>query len=249
MGFPYIASLSWEAITTEYEDTKTFRIGQLGMTEDGSLYRLCKAGAALNAGIAAGNDNDYTGTSTDASLETGIYVAIAAGDESANIKETNSRAANYWKDGYIHTFGTEDQTRHIWKSDAGDGTSNVIYVSSPFTTAEDADAGCDLVSNPWNNVAQYGALAQGYEGWVCVPPLDVTSGYYFWGQVRGVCYVRYGPTTWLQADAYDQDAVFHIGGTLRPSDELWNDGKSGCRAGHSIIGGNYGNQWIMLQLE
>lgn len=253
MSFPYLAGLSWSAVTTEYTSSKTFRTGMLGMTEDGSLYRLCKSGAAITNPLAAAiNRYRWLEGVTGDGAEAALASAIAVGDTSFTFNDTNSRVANYYKDGYAvdpRSSAAGPTTIHIWKSDAGSGTSVKVYVSAPFLKTNASGNTMQAYPNPWGNVRAAGAYSAGYEHFCCMPGMPITSGYYFWGKVRGPfwCWIN---STWPGAASEDRDCVFHTNGTIVMADEKINTSAvSAQRAGYLMFSGNYGDALLMIQIE
>ena len=253
MSFPFMAALSWRATATQYVSTKTFRIGAEGMTEDGSLYRLCKSGAAITNPVAAAiNRYRWLSGVTGDGAEAALAAAIAVGDVDFTFNDTNSRAADYYKDGYYvdpRSSSAGPTTMHIWKSNAGAGTSVKCYVSAPFTQTNASGNTVQAYPNPWGNVRAAGAYSQGYEHFCCMPGMPITSGYYFWGKVKGPfwCWVT---GTWPGAAQNDRDCCFWIDGTIKMQDEGINTSAISLqRAGYLMFSGNYGDSFLMIQIE
>lgn len=252
MSFPYLATLSWRATAVQYSSSKTFNTGQMGMAQDGSLYRLCKSGAAIANPLAAAiNRYRWLAGVTGDGAEAALATAIAVGDTDFTFNDTNSRAKDYYKDGYFadpRSSSAGPTTMHIWKSDAGNGTSVKCYVSAPFLHTNAAGNTVQAYPNPWGNVRSPGAYAQGYEHFCCMPGIPITSGYYFWGKVRGPfwCWVT---STWPGAASQDRDVCFHIDGTIKMQDEGIVGNLSAQRAGYLMFSGNYGDSLIMIQIE
>ena len=246
MSFPFLAALSYRAVDAEYVSTKTFRIGTLGMTEDGSLFRLCKAGAAINNTTRAkiGANRHLSGL-TGESLEASLASAITVGDTDFTITDaTNSRTADYYKDGYYAEPRSDGNgTRVIWKSDAEVSDTYKMYVTSPFTIANASGNTVHTYPNPWNNIKNAMATAQNYEVFVGGVMLDITNGYYFWVKVRGPFWMARN-STWPGAVADDRDVVYHTNGTVKMRDESTNANQ---RAGYLISSGAYGDVFIMLE--
>lgn len=251
MSFPFVAGLAWKAVHTQYASSNTFHTGQLGMTEDGSLYRLCTAGAAISTMLrAAINANEHLEGVTGQSAEAALSSAIAVGDMEYTFADaTNSRAANYYQYGYhVQPRSDGDLIRYITKSDAEVSDTYTCHVASPFTATNSAGNTVHSYPCPWGNVKAASSTRATYEPFICVPELAITSGYHFWGKVHGPTWLTV-TSTWPLAAANDLDVVFHQDGTLKMSDEAWNAGASNQRAGHVIVGGNYGDCLIMLQIE
>ena len=253
MGFPFLAALSWGAVGNQYSSAGSYRIGAKGMSEDGSLYRLCKAGAALTNPLA-GKINSYRyleGVTGDVA-ETTVSTAIVAGDESVVVADaTNSRAANYYQYGYaaIPSSGTYDVFHYIWKSDAEVSDTYKIWVKPSFLYAYAAGGTIAIYPNPWKAIKNASAYSGGYEHFACMAELPITSGYYFWGKVQGPhwCWIT---GTWPGAAANDRDVCFHTDGTIKMQDEGINTGAiSYQRAGYLMFSGNYGDAMCMMQIE
>jgi len=252
MSFPYLAALSYAAVINEYAATRALHVGAKGMVENGSLYRLCKAGAAITNPLAA-KINRYTyleGVTGDVAETTAT--AIAVGDTTVVITDaTNARAKDYWQDGYlaIPNSGTYDVFHHIWKSDAEISNTYKLYVTEPFIYAYAAGGTLAAYPNPWRNIRNAGAYSQGFEHFACCIERPITSAYYFWGKVQGPHWAWVN-STWPGAAARDRDVIFHIDGTIRMADEGINtDAQSNQRAGYLMYSGNYGDAMIMLQIE
>ena len=252
MSFPYLAALSWKAVDTEYVSTSVFHTGNLGMTEDGSLWRLCKAGAAIT-NVTRGKINYYqhlegvTGSSAEAALSS----AIVANDKEYTIADaTNSRAANYYQYGYeAQPSASYDGTHFILSSDAEVSDTYTIHIAGQFNTACAAAQTIHTYPCPWGDVRNTDAYAQGYEHFVCMVNLPITSAYYFWGKVRGPHWTSVN-STWPGAASEDRDVVFHTNGTIVMADEKINTSAVSCqRAGYLMYSGNYGDCMIMLQIE
>jgi len=255
MSFPYIAALAWETTTTEYIKTSSFPVGQLGMTEDGSLWRLCKAGADMTLHQRA-KINYYTtldgvsGTAPQAPLAS----AIVAGDTDFTITDaTNAFAADYYKGGYvIQPRSTGDNTNHIWKSDAEVSNTYKIYVSAPFSLADAEGNTVQCFPSPWGDVRQAEAYKPTYEHFVCCINIGaITSEYYFWGLVRGPHWFGVGASgVWPGAAANDRDVYFHQDGTIEMADVSLHTAQiSRQRAGYLMFSGDYGDALIYVQIE
>jgi len=252
MSFPYLAALSFRAVTEQYASTRALHVGAKGMTEEGSLYRLCLAGAAITNPLAAKiNAYTYLEGLTGSVAET-TAAAITAGDTTVTLTDaTNSRAKDYYKDGYftIPSSGTYDVFHHIWKSDAEVSDTYKLYLTEPMVYAYAAGGTVAVYPNPWRNIKNAGAYSQGYEHFACCIERPITSGYYFWGKVQGPHWA-WITGTWPGAAQNDRDVCFWIDGTIKMQDEGINTSAISLqRAGYLMFSGNYGDAMIMLQIE
>jgi hypothetical protein len=251
MSFPNMAALGFRAVCVEYTDTPSLDVGQLGMTPDGSMYRLCKAGAAMtNPMRYKQNYNRFLGgvATTGEAIETSVSTAIAVGDMSVVVADaTNSRAADYYKGGYVcQPRASGDNTMYITSSDAESSDTYRLHVAAPFTVTYDAASGINVYPSPYNNVRDAGT-SDAYEQVACMANIDVTSGYYFWGKVRGPhwCWIY---NTWPGAALRDREVVFMPGGTIMMVNDSWPT-YSDQHAGHLMYYDNYGDALIYVQIE
>jgi len=257
MSFPYIAALSWRAVSVQYVSTSALHVGALGMTEDGSMYRLCLAGGTISSSLAAAiNAWTYLTGVTGSCAEAALSTAIAVGDVDFTFADTNTRAKDYYKDGYmVQPSGTYDCIRHIWKSDVAVAADDKVkcYVSAPFTIADAVGNTVQCYPNPWGNVkTPNAAYPSGNEHFVCVPPAPITSGKYFWGQVHGPHWLWFAGIggNWPGADANDRELYFHINGAVDLLDRRVHTGAiSPQRAGYLMYSGDYGDVMTFLLIE
>ena len=252
MSFPYLAALSWRATATEYASTKTFHTGQMGMTEDGSLWRLCKTGDTLHHHHkAAINYYRHLDGVSGESAESALSTAIVAGDTDYVMADaTNARAANYYRWGYsFQPREIGDNMRYIWKSDAEVSNTYKIYVTAPFTLADAEGNTIHTYPCPWGDVRFAGDSGSGHEHFVCAPAFaPVTSGYYFWGHVRGPHWML-TLGTYPGAVSEDRVVTFHVGGEIDMLDHSMTATTSPQIAGYLMFSGNYGDTLIYLQIE
>jgi len=258
MGFPIIARLSPESIYKQYEN-KPCMIGTPAMDEFGSIYRLCKAGAAIsgtieyavaNANFAA-DDADGDMATVDISGDT-----AAIGDFVITIKDTNTASArpvNFYEGGVAHFYGgstAERQTRRIVSSTVGTSATLSITLDAPLTVAI-TDGAVDALPSPYGNCVNAQAEASTYETFVCFRKVSViTNGYYFWGQTQGLCVGHY-IATWPGSGANDKDVYFGNTGGITSTETSGAVTTSPQRAGYGVMcnTSNYGSVYFMLQLE
>jgi len=252
MSFPFIAALGWRAVFNEYVSTKTFNVGNLGMTEDGSFWRLAKAGGAMtNAHRGVINANRHLTGVTGDSAETALNSAIAAGDTSMVIDDaTNARAADYWKGGYTADPRAAGEGPHyIWKSDAENSDKYTIHVGGDFALANASGNTVHAYPSPYGDIraanARYPSGNEQFAG--AIPFGAITSGKYFWLKVKGPNW--FGVTsTWPGAAAEDRLCTFHTDGSIEMADESYNGGKSNQIAGYLMYSGDYGDVMLMMNM-
>jgi len=249
MSFPYVVQMPYQEAFAS-GTTKRHPLGTVGMTPDGSTYRYCKAGAAITTNWGCINANRHLTGVTGQSSEAALGTAIAVGDTTFYFLDTNTRAVDYFADGYIVTLQTPFEVHRIKSSTLGNATGITCTLEDgdSFVTADAVGNTVNVYPSPWGNVKMGDSTASTYEGFVCCPKKLITSGHYFWGQTRGPywCTVT---STWPLAAANDIEVVFHQDGSFKMADEAYNGGVSNQIAGHVIVSGNYGDCLIMLQIE
>ena len=255
MSFPFVAALSDKAVTVEYSSTSTMRPGSMGMTEDGSFFRLCRAGEDLtNTLCGKVTQENFQGGVTGTCIE-GAGSVIVVGDEYVDITDaTNSRAADYYKDGWVvqpkSTPG--DNIRRIVSSDAESSDTYRLHVSAPFTVAQAAGETIMAYTNPFKDIRNGvagGPLGTAYDALTCYANHNVTSGYYFWGKRRGPHWVWLGAIgTWPGAAAGDRVVSAYPSGTVWMLDENVA-GTSYQTVGYLLHANNYGDMFVWLTLE
>ena len=142
-----------------------------------------------------------------------------------------------------------DNVRYVRKSSAENSNVYTIYVTAPFTQAYAVDSTIHVYPSPWKDIRNAGAYSAGYEQFACcLERYSITSGYYFWGKVKGPhwCWVN---STWPGAASEDRECVFHTNGTIEMADESWGASTSQQRAGRLMYSGNYGDAMVFLQIE
>ena len=221
---------------------------------DGRVFRYCKAsssGIGYTARLVA---NGWRIAEDDVDGFTGyVYKAIVAGDETVEIADTVSRAENYYEGGYFgySPAGGQYITHRICGSEAGDGTSVLLYLDDPLRSAL-AVSSRECKASPCMFGNCIGGLTQQqWKSFVCVNQVAVTASYYFWGQTKGPCHlVNYG------------DGATECGGTInyRAVYGMVTDGsicdQASTPTGYQMVGyvipvtkSGYGDILIQLILE
>lgn len=255
MSFPFVAALSEKAVTVEYASLSTAHIGTMGMTEDASMFRLCKAGATIDNPLEYKvTYHNFQGGVVGTCIEPALAVAIAVGDEHCDFTDaTNSRAANYYEGGYVcQPRATGDNTMRIWKSDAEVTATNMyrLYVSAPFTVADAVGNTIMVYPNVYSDVrnADEGPRGQANDRIIGYVNHIVTDAYYFWAKVRGPHWCHIGNGGWPGATDEDRAVCSYPGGTLRMANDSWST-YSNQYLGFMVYADAYGDAMIMLQIE
>jgi len=145
---------------------------------DGRLFRLCKAGEALTIGYACRVAEQVTNHQDNA------VAAASIGDETITVTLGATEAtANQYKDGFV-LVRDDGVMRKIKSHPAADSAATLeLTLYDALDAALDGDEKVDLIYNKYDNVLM--AETDLADKGVCAPLIAVTSGYYFWGQVRG----------------------------------------------------------------
>jgi hypothetical protein len=238
----------------DHSSTQLFPIGTK-YVQDNRTFRYCKAGSA-HGGVMRGAINGHIipGDTGTPGYEGAAGYATTAGETVLQISDTGTtHTKNYYSGGYILIFNTQFECHYILSSTASDGTSLRITLG----TALDADlaaagVGVTLYPSIYSNVQSATSVQSDYESFVVLPQCSVTSGYYFWGQTKGPCWITAHGGTWPGAGACLRDVYFHTDGTIDPASIRDVGTLSPQRAGYLLSPSStaaYGDAFIMLQLE
>ena len=233
------------------------RLGHRLILPDSRIFRYCKAGGALAGLMRAAINGSYAPgaaghiATTVEGYEGSASADVAAGGVQVEFPDTTVRAVDYYQDGLLVTFPSGHyQMNRIRASALGDGATVVVELEAPLKTAILSSTGLTAYRSPYADIQAAMSLNQEYEAFICVPPVPVTSGRWFWGQTAGVCPVAAHGGTWPGSAAHYRDVFFWMDGTIDPASVA--DPTSGYqRAGYllsSTVSG-YGDLLIQLQLE
>lgn len=254
LQYPNLATGKVRTGVMDHSETQKFPIGTK-YEQDTRTYRYCRAGSA-HGGVLRGAINGHIipGDTGTPGFEGAAGFATSSGSKVVQIADTTSaHTANYYSGGFILIFGTQFECHYILSSTASSGTSLRITLRDGLD-ADLAAAGTGVTLYPsiYSNVQSATSVQSDYESFVVVPPCAVTSGYYFWGQTRGPCWVTAHGGTWPGAGACLRDVYFHTDGTIDPASIRVVGTLSPQRAGYLLSPSSttaYGDAFIMLQLE
>lgn len=229
--------------------TQKYSIGARLETPDGRVFRYCKAGAAIATSIngCANFNKPYEGNRPATAYAVGakeiVITTISGGNTQSNT------AKNAYQGGYIW-FQMDPHMFHLIVSNTvSDGTNQILTLDRGLLHILPASAsGSDTMwvtiwTSPYANVQK---AAGGMVSVVCKPLINITSGYYFWGQTWGPAFFQAGGTAPGKTASY-RTAVFATDGAVL-------DAASGAvgnqRAGDilSQTTSSDGDQLVMLRL-
>lgn len=195
--------------------TQLYHYGSRIMTLDGRVFKYAKSVGALLSGFGAA----HYGTQNIGAV---VPAAIAVGDRQ-NIALTIASGDGYAADGVVAkdelvgayvVLGhgeSKVQNRMIIKNTAvasGGGTTYVDLDGDIELAMTASSSYCEIVLNPYRYLYK-GALE--YQAFMCVPPINVTSGYSFWGQTWGPCWVTPGGADASPGDSANDRMAYFVG--------------------------------------
>ena len=185
-------------------------VGDKKEFEDGRVFRLCKAGETLVAGILV---QAVVSLASDDSIE--IATSQAIGDREVNVTAdaTSEHAVHTLANGYLVMSDTTGDIGTFYKIKDNDalvsGSNGKIYLYNALTTAIVAGTNeCSFCVNPYSGVIKDANTAQK----VGVPYIAVADGAYFWALCEG-----YGPATATAAGIAAGDYVYGNAGSVTKS--------------------------------
>jgi len=218
----------------------------------GKIWRYCRAAATISPG-KRGCPNLATSawTGTDDSYGIGSDGATVTGIAGSNYVDVTHRAHAHTIDefqgGIMNVYPAAPLDVNIYQfrvigNDADDAATLVLraYLDPPLPVALTA-VPVDLNPSPYMNVGAPASVGTGFSV-VVIPEITVTSGYFFWGQTHGPCWVT--PNAgWTTVSV--RECEFHTNGTIKAA-----AGVALQRAGY-LLHGNAADDdaCIMLMLE
>jgi len=169
--------------------TKKHRIGAIRTLDDGRVFAYAQAGAALTAGYL-----NQAAVPDAYSPECAVQAAAAVGDKHIHITYGAGATAtlNYYEDGFLasvmpaYGIGTMYKVRGHAAMTSGATVQVNLYDS--VLVALTTDSKVSLTKHVQSGVIT--SIATTPTGVIAgVSPIAVTSAYYFWNQVKGICNV------------------------------------------------------------
>jgi hypothetical protein len=191
---------------TPKEMVGTVRYDQLGRR-----WVYCKAGEALSKGkLAVAKKVDATWVN-EAGIPTG---GLSAGESTFTLTITAAGAAideNQFRGGVFQiNDATGEGEQYVIDSNTAvalNGTSITITLVEPLRTALTTSSEFTLCHNVGYEVTHEQPNTTTHWLPVCIPPINITSGYYFWGQQTGVAPVLTEGTPAIGKAVVGSDAV------------------------------------------
>jgi len=229
----------------------------LAITRDLRKFRYSQAAEALDALARLVVNSNYcpgaTGHVNEDGFEGSIGFAAPVGQRYLDIADTAGRAANFYQGGMVVVYGTTIFHQHyIMKSDAGTGSKVRLYLDKPVAVEDITVAmGCTAYRSQYSAVKKTGSTGVGFETFVGLNLIPVTSGYFFWLWTNGPGIVTPTGVTWPGSAANLRDVYANpADGTLQPA--TLSDPSNGFQRIGTLISATvngYGDLWINLQLD
>jgi hypothetical protein len=211
---------------------------------DDRVFRYCRAGSAIDRFIAGANTDQWTLTNEEPNA------SAAAGATSMSVVNTTA-TINQYAGGWVVIFTDPLQMRRILANDASDGTDTTVYLDGGLEEAVTKDStwvtGYPSIYYDVRSPATISSYVD-YISFVCVPVINVTSTYYFWGQTWGPCY-GVADVTVPGSAANQREIYFATSGNL--SDYGDNEAGTGAQYAGFLLprtSSGAGDQLYMLQL-
>jgi hypothetical protein len=165
--------------------TKQHRLGAIGMTRDGRVYRYAQAGGATLApgkiNVAATVDANATNKTIARTYDSGVSTVVF--DAGGTI------VANAYAEGYltINDATGEGVSYAVGGHTGITGAGEIVVdLEEPTATALTIDVSeASLTKNPWDDIVV--SIADQLDMAVGIANVSLTTLYYGWIQTRGVC--------------------------------------------------------------
>lgn len=244
------------------ETTQRHVWGRRFLTWDGRVFKYCRSKGTLYAGYGAANTSHGSANTVARLINSVTPAAYVVGQRQITVTIAATEA--YGGDGIVaedelvgayivigHGAAATTENRQVIANTAvasGGGTTTVT-LDFPLAVAHDAGVACELPLNPYAYLSK-GAFE--FNAFMCVPVIAVTTGYNFWGQTRGPCWVVPGGGDSTPGDTANDRTAFFVGdGSVNFGYALTVE--SGYqKAGYCIdptVSGTGAMPLIMLQLD
>jgi len=230
----------WQDVYTA-SATQNFDIGTR-LAIDDRVFRYCYASTAFTTAMKACHF-----ATADLGVNTAA-VAYAVGTETIIVLDTATRAADYYKGGYVWIMDLATPLYHMYRiksSLAAAAADNQVSITldRPVHTIIPASTFVSIWPNIYSNCS---SATSAYASMVAVNLIPVAQYSYFWGQTWGPCFGT-AMSALPGAASADRAIFFNSDGALINGASLTTNGAQ--RAGYLITmtsGG--GDQFYMLQL-
>ena len=217
------------------ETVQRFVFGQRQLTVDGRVFKYCHSLGTLLSGFGAANIAPYNiGAALPAACAVGdteVLVTIASGDGYA----ANGAVAEDELVGAYFIAGNGEslvQNRMIVGNTgvAATGGTIIVRLDGGIANVMTKDSSyCEIILNPYRYLSK-GSYE--YNAFMCVPAVNAGSGYNFWGQTWGPCWVTPGGSDATPGSSVDDRSAYFVGdGSVNFGDYI-----VGLTRGHQLAG-------------
>lgn len=211
--------------------TKLHKLGTKGITEDGRVFRYCKASAngCEQAYWGAQDSHSWKSDESEDTIAGSTVGDKVIGDTKLVVLDDNGdHVADFFQDGWVALIVGSAFAVYTIKSSTAGGTSVTLTLNTPL--AIDVAAGSTIAVYPSSFSAVERVLGGGSttKTTVCVPVIAITGSNYFWGQTEGPCLGI--PSEDFPDGSYEQNLVFNYEGSVKLAAD---DGQQ--RAGYRLF--------------
>lgn len=195
-----------------------------------------------------------TGHENDEGFEGAPSANQDAADLEVSWASDDSRAVNYYAGGHLAIYSTVFQDKYIISGPSTAGTTITVKLADGLDSAITTSTGITAYPSPYKNVKAAASMQAGFETFIGVPLIAITSGYWFWLQTAGPVIVTPTGGTWPGSAAnYRSVYANPADGTIQPA-ALCDPSSGYQKIGDLIMatggtGSDYGDLYINLDLD
>lgn len=201
--------------------TPNYRVGTRRV-QDERTYHYCRADTDFGIEKAYYGAQDYNVYNSDGSrdcLDNVVSGDHAAGGYTLLVLDTNANHTEDWfAGGWVWVYSTSwvPQWLRVRSStaQAATGTSVTLTLWDPIIEAIADTRSVTVYPSIYSKVQRRLAAGSEHAATVCVPPIRVTAGRYFWGQTWGPC-VGVPNIAVPGVNPNERNLVFNFDGSLR----------------------------------
>lgn len=260
MSFPVAVNLDWEEMMTQ-RATQKFPLGTVGRMVDGRSFRYAKnGGTALRAGSVvqaiAPLGWSAGGTSGPLALESGTTQTSTWKTLQLETTFSTLVAKDYFKDGWLYVSSTGHvatcgQPLQIKTSKAHTASSTLLELTLKdgehlTVTLNTSDNSFSLMPNPYSAVIVVTQGAAPTGPIMGVPPMAITTSYYFWLQTWGIAPVEASTAI----SAYGSGAVYSTDAANTGVDDIYaTTGIGGLESIGTLLTASVAGAYVFIELK
>jgi hypothetical protein len=200
---------------TTLETTQRYVYGARWITVDGRVFKYGHALSALLSGYGAPNAAAQNIAAVPpVAMAVGdnvVKVTIAAGDGHAGdgVIAENELEGGYFVTGHDEVAAVQNRLILENTAVASGGGTTLLTLDAPIANAIAVTSYNEIVLNPYRYLTRTGG--DEYMAFMCVPAVNVSTGYNFWGQTWGPCWVVPGGGDTTPGNTANDREAFFVG--------------------------------------